>query len=56
MVRYRDHVTIVETLVVFVGIPVLIYALIAVFTLIPGRGKKRPRYRPGQAWEYPAQW
>ena len=48
--------TILETLAVFVGIPVLIYALIAVFTLIPGRGKKRPRYRPGQAWEYPAQW
>ena len=40
----------------FVGIPVLIYALIAVFTLIPGRAKKRPRYRPGQPWEYPAQW
>ena len=56
MVRYRDHVTIVETLVVFVGIPVLIYALIGVCTLLPGRGKKRTRYRPGQTWEYPAQW
>lgn len=48
--------TILETLAVFVGIPVLIYALIAVFTLLPGRAKRRPRYRPGQTWEYPAQW
>ena len=48
--------TILETLAVFVGIPVLIYALIAVLTLLPGRAKKRPRYRPGQPWEYPAQW
>jgi hypothetical protein len=49
-------VTILETLAVFVGIPALIYALIAVCTLLPGRGKKRTRYRPGQTWEYPAQW
>ena len=41
---------------VFVGIPVLIYVLIAVCTLLPGRGKKRTRYRPGQAREYPAHW
>lgn|GEM_PF-3095895 len=48
--------TIIQTLAVFVGIPVLIYALIAIFTLLPGRSKKRPRYRAGQAWGYPAQW
>ena len=49
--------TILETLTVFVGIPVLIYGLIIVFTMIPGRAKsKRPKYRPGQPWEYPAQW
>jgi hypothetical protein len=49
-------VTILQTLAVFVGLPVLIYALIAVLTLIPGRGKRRPRYRPGQQWDYPPQW
>ena len=41
-------VTILETLAVFVGIPVLIYGLIAVLTLIPGRAKgRKPEYRPG---------
>lgn len=50
-------VTILQTLTVFVAIPVLIYALIAVFTLLPGRAKGRPaKYRPGAPWEYPAQW
>jgi hypothetical protein len=49
-------VTILQTLLVFVGIPVLIYGLIAILTLLPGRSKKRPRYRPGQSWDYPAQW
>lgn len=50
-------VTILQTLTVFVGIPVLIYALIAVFTLIPGRAEGKPAsYRPGAPWEYPSQW
>ncbi len=50
-------VTILETLAVFVGIPALIYGLIAVLTLIPGRAKgRKTKYRPGSAWEYPAQW
>jgi hypothetical protein len=48
--------TIPETLAVFVGIPVLIYGLIAVLVLVPGRAKRRARYRPGQDWEYPSQW
>ena len=49
--------TIIQTLAVFVGIPVLIYALIAIFTLLPGRGRtRRPKYRPGAEWEFPAQW
>ncbi|HEY4991268.1 MAG TPA: hypothetical protein VII33_04215 [Nakamurella sp.] len=49
--------TIIQTLAVFVGIPVVIYGLIAVFTILPGRARsRRPKYRPGAAWEYPAQW
>ncbi len=49
--------TILQTLAVFVGIPALIYGSIAVFTLLPGRGRKRgAKYRPGSSWEYPAQW
>lgn len=54
-VGYRIRVTILQTIGVFVGIPALIYGTIAVLTMVPGR-RKRPRYRPGQAWEYPPQW
>jgi len=46
-------VTIIQTLAVYVGIPLLIYGLIAVLTLVRGRAKFRPRYRPGQSWDYP---
>jgi hypothetical protein len=49
------RVTILQTIGVFVGIPVLIYGTIFVLTMVPGR-HKRPRYRPGQAWDYPPQW
>lgn len=49
------RVTILQTIGVFVGIPVLIYGTIFVLTMVPGR-HKRPRYRPGQSWEYPPQW
>ncbi len=49
--------TILQTLTVFVGLPVLIYGLIAVLTLVPGRNRGKPaKYRPGVPWEYPAQW
>ena len=54
-VGYRMRVTILQTIGVFVGIPVLIYGTIFVLTMVPGR-HKRPRYRPGQAWDYPPQW
>ena len=46
-------VTIIQTLAVFVGIPLLIYGTIALLTLVRGRAKSRPRYRPGQSWDYP---
>jgi hypothetical protein len=48
-------VSIIETLAVYVGIPALIYGIIALLTLVPGRSR-RHRYRPGQAWDYPPQW
>jgi hypothetical protein len=49
------RVSIIQTIAVFVGIPVLIYGIIALLTLLPGR-HKRPRYRPGKSWDYPPQW
>lgn len=48
--------TIAQTLAVFVGIPVLIYALIAVLVLVPHHAKRRARYRPGQSWDYAPHW
>ncbi|PRX48720.1 hypothetical protein B0I33_104538 [Prauserella shujinwangii] len=46
---------IVETILVFVGIPLAIYGVCALATL---RSKLAgsPRYRPGQPWEYPPMW
>ena len=48
--------TIAQTLAVFVGIPVLIYGLIAVLVLVPHHAKRRARYRPGQGWDYAPHW
>jgi len=49
------RVSIVETVLVFVGVPVLVYALVALLLVGPGRGH-RPRYRPGEAWDYEPVW
>jgi hypothetical protein len=51
------RVSIFETLGIFVGIPLLIYGTIALLTVVRSRAKARPRYRPGQSWDYaPAFW
>lgn len=54
-VRYRCRVTVLETLGVYVLIPLVIVLLVAALTLGPGRAKARPRYRPGESWDYPDQ-
>jgi hypothetical protein len=48
-------VTVVETLLVYAGIPIAVIAVLALLTLVPGR-QKRARYRPGQAWEHEPVW
>lgn len=45
-----------QTVAVYVGGPLVLYGLIALLTLVPSRLKKRVRYRPGEPWEFPAQW
>ena len=47
--------SIVETVLVFVGVPVLVYGLVALLLLVPGR-RHRTRYRPGEAWDYEPVW
>lgn len=48
--------TVAETLLVFVGAPLAIIAILAVLTLRPDQGHKRLRYKPGQPWEHPPVW
>jgi hypothetical protein len=48
-------VTLLETLGIFVLIPLVVVLLVAALTLGVGRAKTRPRYRPGQVWDYPDQ-
>lgn len=47
--------SIVETLLVYVGIPVAIYAVIAVPIFARG-GAKTARYRPGKGWAHEPVW
>ena len=44
-----------EVLLVFVGIPLLVIAVLAVLIWGTG-GRKRPRYRPGQPWDHAPIW
>ncbi|OXM63108.1 aa3-type cytochrome oxidase subunit CtaJ [Amycolatopsis vastitatis] len=46
---------VVETIVVFAVIPLAIYGLAGLLTL-RRRSGAAPRYRSGQAWDYPAMW
>ncbi len=48
--------TILQTVAIFVAIPLALYLVIALFSMLPGRAKKRPGYQPGTSWDYPDQW
>ena len=48
--------TVVETILVFAGIPLAIIAVLAALTLRPAKGQKRLRYKPGQPWEHAPVW
>lgn len=47
---------ILQTVAIYVGCPLVLYGVIALLTMVPGRAKKHRRYQPGQRWDYPAQW
>jgi hypothetical protein len=48
-------VTVVETLLVFVGAPLLVVLLAYGLVLLPGL-KNRDRYKPGTPWGHDAVW
>jgi hypothetical protein len=47
--------SIVETVLVFAGIPIGAFAVVAAVTLGPGAARS-PRYRPGGPWDYRPVW
>lgn len=47
--------TVVETLLVFVGAPLVVFLLVAAWTLRGGRSRSE-RYRPGRPWEFGPVW
>jgi hypothetical protein len=42
--------SVIETVLIYGVIPLAVFLLLAVLTLIPGRGRDRTRYRAGQPW------
>jgi hypothetical protein len=49
-------VSVVQTVLVFVGIPAAIIAAIALAVYGKAIVRQPNRYRPGKAWDYPAAW
>jgi hypothetical protein len=45
-----------ETVLIYGVIPLAVFLLLALATLVPGRGKDKTRYRPGQPWEHAPVW
>jgi hypothetical protein len=48
-------VNVAEVILVFVGAPLAVVAVLALLIWGPG-GNKRPRYRPGQPWNHEPVW
>lgn len=48
--------SIVQTVLVFVGIPALIVAVVAVLVYGKSMIRQPNRYRPGRPWDYPPSW
>jgi len=47
---------VIETVLIYGVIPLAVFVILAVLTLLPGRGKDRTTYRPGQPWNREAVW
>jgi hypothetical protein len=49
-------VNVAETLLVFVGAPLAVIAVLALLVYVPAGRNRRPRYKPGQPWEHAPIW
>lgn len=47
---------VIETVLIYAVIPLAVCLLFAVLTLVPGRGRDKTVYRPGQPWEHDPVW
>jgi hypothetical protein len=47
---------VIETVLIYGVIPLAVFAVLAALTLLPGRGKEKTRYRPGQPWTAAPVW
>ena len=47
---------VLETLLIYVVVPLVVVLLFAAVTYLPGRGKGPAKYRPGQPWEHEPVW
>jgi hypothetical protein len=48
--------SVTETVLVYGVIPLVVFLAFAAATLIPGRGKDKTHYRPGQPWPHEPVW
>jgi hypothetical protein len=45
-----------ETVLLYGVIPLTVFLFFALVTLVPGRGKDKTHYRPGQPWKHEPVW
>ena len=48
--------SVTETVLIYGVIPLAVFLVFAALTLIPGRGKEKTKYRPGQPWTAAPVW
>lgn len=48
-------VSVAETLLVLVGVPLAVIAVVALLIFVPG-GRKHPRWKSGQPWDHEPIW
>jgi hypothetical protein len=48
--------SVTETVLIYGVIPLAVFLAFAAATLLPGRGKERTKYRPGQPWTAQPVW
>jgi len=48
-------VSVAETLLIYLGIPLAIVLVLAALVFLPG-GRRRPRWKSGQAWSHDPVW